>query len=417
LAKQYGLKEGTPEYQEFVLTGKITTPRSAADSKPDIVQSTSGDVIPVKDASGNWVAKPFKTEPQATEPINMEDVFGPGVERPPAPTGGTLPISAPIAGQQVMAARSETKEPEKLYTDPATGKQFYGIPTGEGVRDTATNQIVKDASPYEKDEKGNKAVAGSINGKPAWGVQTDKGWVDPQTQQPLSGFQPPPTFAETGLYQPTEVNVGGKLVPGKFNARTGQTDIAPVSGAVPVPKEQGTEIAKIMDTARGADTRYGVMIDNEKPALAGNQQAMINILANHMGMTQGLQKGSRINQAMWDEATASAPWIDRVLSKFTKTDANGDRILTSPLTGITLTPEQIHQMVELGQDRRIREWQQALHTASQNGLDISGEIPKDVQKGLSQVEGGAVGGGGTAGGAPAIGSDEHFNQWLKSRPK
>src|SRR5229473_703089 len=47
-------------------------------------------------------------------------------------------------------------------------------------------------------QKENKAVAGTSAGKPAWGVQTKNGWVDPQTQRPILDFQPPPTFAETG---------------------------------------------------------------------------------------------------------------------------------------------------------------------------------------------------------------------------
>lgn len=38
----------------------------------------------------------------------------------------------------------------KLYTDPATGKQFYGEPMGAGVTDTATGSVIPNAQPYEK---------------------------------------------------------------------------------------------------------------------------------------------------------------------------------------------------------------------------------------------------------------------------
>src|SRR5579872_2881740 len=187
----------------------------------------------------------------------------------------------------------------------------------------------------------------------------------------------PPNFAQTGLWQPTEINVGGKLVPAKFNERTGTIERADVQGGgAAVPKNIQTEINKSMDTSRGADTRYRVMVDNEKPALEGNQQAMLNILANHIGMTMGLQKGARITQAVWDEAQQTAPYLQRIKAKF---DKNGY------LSGVTLSPEQIKQMVDLGYDRRGREWQQAQDTATQNGLDISGEIPRDVKKALQDL--------------------------------
>jgi len=298
------------------------------------------------------------------------------------PTTGkftTVPGTTPEAFERSEIVGPDGK-PMLANYDRAKGKYF----------DLNGNEIAG-AKPYQKEPNEPKPTAGMVGGKPAWGQYVQgKGWLDPNTGQPIPGFQPPPSFAETGLYEPTEVNVGGKLQPGKFDRRTGNITVANVAGGGPVaiPHAVEGEINKIMDTARGADTRYGVMIDNEKPALAGNQQAMINILANHMGMTQGLQKGSRINQAMWDEATASAPWIDRVLSRFTKVDPQtGERVITGPLSGITLTPDQIKQMVDLGQDRRVREWQQAAHTAAQNGLDISGEIPQDVREGIAKAEG------------------------------
>lgn len=263
--------------------------------------------------------------------------------------------------------------------------------------------------PVEKAPTEAKPVAGMEDGKPAWGqYDQTKGWTDPQTGQALPSFRPPPTFAETGLWQPIMLNTPeGKIVPGRFNARTGQAEpLKPGSGIV-IPKETQGEINKALTTARGSDTRYRVMIDNEQPALSGNQQAMLNVLANHIGMTMGLQKGARITQAVWDEAQQTAPFLQRVTARFDK---------QGYLSGVTLSPEQIKQMVELGYDRRVREWQQAHDTAVQNGLDISGTMPEDVRKAL-----GTAGETGTVtqttpGGAgqPAVGAANPISDAIKA---
>jgi len=78
-----------------------------------------------------------------------------------------------------------------------------------------------------------------------------------------------------------------------------------------------------------------------KPA---DQQAMLNILANHVLMTTGAgEKGAtRATQAMFKEAQASAPWLQRVKAKF---DKNGY------LTGVTLTPDQMENMVALAHEK------------------------------------------------------------------
>ena len=40
---------------------------------------------------------------------------------------------------------------------------------------------------------------GTVNGKPAWGTLTPNGWVDPQTQQPIPNFIPPPNYAQVAI--------------------------------------------------------------------------------------------------------------------------------------------------------------------------------------------------------------------------
>ncbi len=275
----------------------------------------------------------------------------------------------------------------KAKTAPFTDAQFKGDAFKEWQQHNPQGSRIEFEKEWEtassKIPKDNKAVAGTVNGSPDFAIQTDSGWVDVGTKQLKPNFKPTPSFAETGLFEPTEVNVGGVLKPGKFDKRSGRVTLSDVEGGAAIPKSAQSDIDKAMDTARGADTRYRVMLDAEEQALAGNQQAALNILANHMGMTQGLQKGSRITQTIWNEAMQSAPWIDRLLSRFTTVDPDtGDRVITSPMSGVTLTPQQIQQMIDLGKDRRAREWQQVTDTARGHGIDLSGVVPDDVKQSL-----------------------------------
>lgn len=41
-----------------------------------------------------------------------------------------------------------------------------------------------------------KAVAGTVNGQTAWGIQTPQGWIDSETRNPLPNFKPPENWAQ-----------------------------------------------------------------------------------------------------------------------------------------------------------------------------------------------------------------------------
>lgn len=86
------------------------------------------------------------------------------------------------------------------------------------------------------------------------------------------------------------------------------------------------------------------LIDLVQSTQAGhpNQQAALSLVANHIGMTLGLQKGARITKAVWDEAQQSAPWLERVGAKWSS---------DGYLTGLNITPEQGKQMVALAHQR------------------------------------------------------------------
>lgn len=77
-----------------------------------------------------------------------------------------------------------------------------------------------------------------------------------------------------------------------------------------------------------------------------DQQAMMSLLANHIGMTMGAQKGARITRAVWEEALGSRPWLSGAKASFT-VDKDGVEILS----GVVLTPDQMRQMVELADDK------------------------------------------------------------------
>lgn len=216
-------------------------------------------------------------------------------------------------------------------------------------------------------------VAGTVNGKPAFADfdPTSGQFLDPQSHQPIPGFQPPPTFAQTGNFQPIQVvTPQGQITPGAFNTRTGQTSLPQQGANVPIPKDIQGELNKEMQSARDADTRLKIMQQNYQAALKGDQQAMVSLVANHIGMTLGMQKGARINQAVWNEAVASRPWMQGIAAKF---DDNGY------LSGVTLTPPQMKQMLDLAEERRIAQWQQVKAFGDNNGLQVA--VPSLAEKG------------------------------------
>lgn len=101
-------------------------------------------------------------------------------------------------------------------------------------------------------------------------------------------------------------------------------------------------VGKAFDDYQNSQSRLDIMTQNLDAGLKGDQQAMLSLLANHLGMTMGLAKGARINQTIITEAMKSAPWLGRIEARF---DSRGY------LTGVTLTPDQMQSMVMLAQNR------------------------------------------------------------------
>lgn len=89
--------------------------------------------------------------------------------------------------------------------------------------------------------------------------------------------------------------------------------------------------------------RFNVMAKNYEDAVKNHdQQAMLSLLANHLGMTMGLQKGSRLTKDVYHEAERSRPWLQGAQARF---DSDGY------LSGVVLTVPQMQQMINLGRER------------------------------------------------------------------
>lgn len=120
---------------------------------------------------------------------------------------------------------------------------------------------------------------------------------------------------------------------------------------------------KLYEPAMDAAERFGIMTKNLEDGKKGDQQAMLSMLTNHIGMTLGAQKGSRITQTILDEAANSLPWIQGVQKKF-----SSDGVLS----GVTLSPEQMDQMVALGQERYKEELKKSHANAAYIGVGDGG---------------------------------------------
>lgn len=145
-----------------------------------------------------------------------------------------------------------------------------------------------------------------------------------------------------------------------------------VGGKIPA------EVDKAQTNYQHSVSRYNMMADALPKALAGDQQAMLVMLYNHIGMTIGLQKGARITQDVINEAQRSAPWMATLLARV----GIGNEFTMTPelLRGIALAPEQMHQMVDnaesrLGQD--YREFKDIQQYHSSGGSTIPAP-PEDV---------------------------------------
>jgi hypothetical protein len=124
------------------------------------------------------------------------------------------------------------------------------------------------------------------------------------------------------------------------------------------------EIYTIYQPSMQSAERFNVMAQNYEDAIKNHdQQAMLSLLANHLGMTMGLQKGARLTKDIINEAKNSRPWLQGMEAKFDK---------QGYLSGVTLTPEQMRQMVDLGASRYREDTVNARNAAKYMGANDDG---------------------------------------------
>ena len=266
---------------------------------------------------------------------------------------------------------------------PGAAGQPQSGPDGQYVvygRDETGNIVSKPTGPGFKppEPKPGTPRPGLSGGKNVFGFFNPgkKTWQD-AAGNALPDFKPQPSFAETGLFEPmASYNPQTQSIAlGSFNRRTGGLTFANGAGSsVPLPPAIAATIGKEFGNAREAQTRLKIMQQNATDAYQGNQQAMVSLLMNHIGMTLGAQKGTRVAKSIIDEARQSTDWVDSKLATIGHQDANGDFIYDGPKGGINLTGGQIKQMVDLAKQRNDLQWQQVKDTGATYGVDLSGAV-------------------------------------------
>jgi hypothetical protein len=124
------------------------------------------------------------------------------------------------------------------------------------------------------------------------------------------------------------------------------------------------EIYTIYQPSMQSAERFNIMAQNYEDAVANHdQQAMLSLLANHLGMTMGLQKGARLTKDIINEAKTSRPWLQGMITHFDK---------DGYLSGVTLTKEQMKQMVDLGASRYREDTVNARNAAQYMGANDDG---------------------------------------------
>ena len=101
------------------------------------------------------------------------------------------------------------------------------------------------------------------------------------------------------------------------------------------------------------------MTQDAKNAMEGNQQAMVSLLTNHIGMTLGAQKGAHITKDILHEAQDSNSFLQGLEARFDPEKGY--------LTGVTLSPTQITQMLDLARTQRELIRDNVLEKARQEG--------------------------------------------------
>jgi hypothetical protein len=296
--------------------------------------------------------------------------------------------------QQAAAGKTEADTAETKARIPLTEAQTAAIPAETGLKE-AQAAALQNPKP-EKPENVQQIYADAVQDAVSRGVDPN---ADPKVKQladTITGLQKepagvkvPPLSANqasqrnaiwdpilttnhlpTGVFKEGMSDADAKELAGQLNNATGKTqagvkiDLGQDKGNKSENIKARQEIAKIYADPMASAERYNVMTDSLDAALKNHdQQAMLNLLTNHIGMTMGLQKGARITQAILQEAQQSQPWLANVKAKFDK---------DGYLSGVTLGPAQMKSMVNLARGRFSQDVVKARSLAKYAGAEDDG---------------------------------------------
>jgi hypothetical protein len=341
-----GSEPPTEVKEEFARTGKVTEPKPSAESfKTQSLTLPDGRTMTAQQdvKSGRWfylTGEPIPDDQLQDAKIAAKDLQ-PKAAWARDQKGKIYSVNLDAkTHQEIPGTRNYNMVPPSSltgrittgffhYVDPATGNVYQvpethtSVPVGSGRRGSA--------APTPAEQQGSAAAAPAVS---AAGAPSAAAAAAPSVSKT-------PKEARRRIpHQPQAPKV----------AAAGGAPNAPARGAAPRANGPGRVIGwkgtkDYIDTKtayEAAIDRTRTMDDNLKSALQGDQQAMISLVANHIGMTLGAQKGARINQAIWNEAVESTPWLARTNARF---DSRGY------LSGVTLAPEQMRQMVQLAHEK------------------------------------------------------------------
>jgi hypothetical protein len=218
--------------------------------------------------------------------------------------------------------------------------------SGQAPSTTITNTLKQDANGFWVPvQESNRRVPGigTILRDPSGPTQgappTSRG-ASPQRPPPPAGAPQPKPSAQprAGAAPPQPRAAGGAN--------------ASVKVGLPLFAAPNKDYTDTKTAYQAALDRSATMDQNYKDGLKGNQQAMLSMVANHIGMTLGSQKGARITRAVWDEAVQSAPWYEAKMAQFFHQESpGGDYVFDGWKSGVTLTAEQMNQMLDLAHQK------------------------------------------------------------------
>lgn len=271
------------------------------------------------------------------------------------------------AGEQTAEAGKNTEETSEMPGKTASDEALQGATAGNLESETRDRDAATAMGPPLAN-----AYAHRVNQILQAGGDPSTDPVAQHLADAITSIQKQPTDA-TGP-KTIQKEVGGKPHTFAYSAGTkdytqdeGETGEKPPVVRVETPGESRSarnDLLKAYQPTLDSAERMNVMTDAyEKAVKDHDQQAMLNLLANHLGMTMGLQKGARITRDLYQEAAQSTPWLQKVGAKFDK---------DGYLSGVTLNPQQMRQMVNLAQERYQEDAKKSRSTAQYLGSKDDG---------------------------------------------